>query len=548
MQNVSDGYDHVAQWRTVPDAWLEDAAPRLTHEDLDAVLRHKIVPYCWIPGQTVYGVVDDQAALEARQRHLHVVGRVKVESYRAFVSQFFAPRLLSHAVLSLALQKPWASARRRLTAPQVGAGLFFLTTLCLSFMIVPAALLFHTIMLVASAGFLLIMGLRLICLLTARPQRTKTVRLLRNDWLPVYTVLVPVFRETAVLTQLVDALLSLDYPQHKLDIKIILEECDMPMRRAVDALKLPSHFDVIIVPRGKPQTKPRALNYALLSARGSLVTIFDAEDMPDPTQLRLAATQFAQADDDVACLQAALDFHNHNQNWLTQQFAAEYAGLFHVILPALAKIGLPMPLGGTSNHFRMSCITEVGGWDPFNVTEDADLGIRFARLGYRTGVINSATLEEANCELGNWMKQRRRWLKGFLQTWLVHNRNPILLFRETGARGFWAIQAMTLGVISSALLHPIFLVVTLYECWVAGISAFSAGCLTMLIIGYAIASATNTIGLRTLNVKTSFVMHVTLPAYWLLLSAAGWMAVFDFIHAPFHWHKTKHGLATARRP
>src|SRR5207244_1551522 len=205
-----------------------------------------------------------------------------------------------------------------------------------------------------------------------------------------------------------------------------------------------------------PQTKPKALNYALQFARGELVTVFDAEDLPDSFELRLAAEHFAIAPDNCACLQARLLFHNDRENWLTRQFAIEYACHFELLLPMLASLNMPVPLGGTSNHFRTGILRALGAWDPHNVTEDADLGLRLARAGYLTGMIDAATFEEANCELGNWITQRSRWLKGWLQTWLVHMRNPRKLWRELGFRGFLIVQATMLGVIFSALVHPFF--------------------------------------------------------------------------------------------
>ena len=226
-------------------------------------------------------------------------------------------------------------------------------------------------------------------------------------------------------------------------------------------LPLPPQFEIIVVPAGRPQTKPRALNYALPFCRGELLTIYDAEDIPEPDQLRKAARRFAAAAPELACLQAQLTFFNPNENWLTRQFTAEYAMLFGRLLPVLADHRLPLPLGGTSNHFRTAVLRAVGGWDPFNVTEDADLGLRLARHGYDTGTLDSLTYEEANTRLPNWMRQRARWLKGFLATWLVHMRDPARLMREVGPAGFWVAQAVTIGVFASALLHPLCLVATL---------------------------------------------------------------------------------------
>ncbi len=324
------------------------------------------------------------------------------------------------------------------------------------------------------------------------------------------------------------------------------------MHDAVQDYDLPDHFDVIIVPAGKPQTKPRALNYALQFARGTLVTIYDSEDIPQPSQLKLAAAQLAAADDTIACLQAALNFYNPNENWLTRQFTAEYAGLFHVVLPSLAAYRLPLLLGGTSNHFRTAALQAVGGWDAYNVTEDADLGIRLARLGYQTSILHSSTFEEANPEIWNWLKQRRRWLKGFLQTWLVHSRNPLTLFKQLGPTGFFTVQCMTLGIFMSSLLHPLLLISTGWNVIVwfltlrhASLSntVMLAVSLTVLAAGYATAVMTCSRGLQRIGIIHWSRVLLGIPAYWLLMSVAAWLALWDFCVAPSHWHKTRHGLS-----
>jgi cellulose synthase/poly-beta-1,6-N-acetylglucosamine synthase-like glycosyltransferase len=329
------------------------------------------------------------------------------------------------------------------------------------------------------------------------------------------------------------------------------------MHRAVADLALPPHFEIVIVPAGKPQTKPRALSYALQFARGSLVTIFDAEDIPDSKQLRLAAAAFAAAPREVACLQAALSFYNPNVNWLTRQFAAEYAALFKVILPALAERGLPILLGGTSNHFRRQVLEELGGWDPFNVTEDADLGLRLARRGLRCEALASETLEEANLELGNWLRQRRRWLKGFLQCWLVHMREPLRLYRELGGEGFWTAQCLTIGVFGSALLHPFLLAFSIWSLSpsnvaklpnMVGVHLFAGASLTILLGGYIVSMAMAARGLTLQGLRTRWKVIASLPCYWLLMSVAAWLALWDFAHQPFYWHKTRHGILPRPKP
>jgi glycosyltransferase XagB len=542
----------VEDWSTVPEAWLTVAMARMTERECSLMLRHKIIPYCWLPHCTVYGIVDEGSLREGRRLGLTLVGRVPPELYRKLVRRFLSKRLERAAVHRLEQSKPWASAHKRLNMPQILAiGTILLISVAVAILYSPAIVM-TGVQILAGLFFLMVVCLRCLCLMPLPKGQGVVAPLLRDADLPVYTVLVPLFREVSVFRQIVAALSLLDYPQDKLDIKIILEEADRPMHLAVAALNLPWYFDIIIVPTGKPQTKPRALNYAMQFSRGALVTIYDGEDIPQPNQLKLAAAQFNQAEDNMACFQAALDFFNPSENWLTRHFTTEYAALFRVILPTLAAYGLPLPLGGTSNHFRASALEAVGFWDAFNVTEDADLGIRLARHGFKAGILHSTTYEEANTQLGNWMKQRRRWLKGFLQTWLVHNRNPWLLARETGTSGFLAVQAMTLGVFLSALLHPILLLTALWNFLPGPISeitstyfgsAASGLSLVILVAGYVSAILASKNGLQKIGALGWTSVLASIPVYWVLISVAAWMALWDFIVAPFHWHKTKHGLS-----
>ncbi len=272
--------------------------------------------------------------------------------------------------------------------------------------------------------------------------------------LPVYSVLVPLYREAHMLPQIVHALTHLDWPAAKLDIKLILEAVDLETIAAARALHLPGNVEIVVVPELHPRTKPKALNYALPLARGEYLVIYDAEDRPDRDQLRRAFAAFRRGPPNLACVQGALNIYNASDNWLTRQFALEYCALFDALLPALNKLRLPIPLGGTSNHFRMAALKWLMAWDPFNVTEDADLGMRLARSGYRCAMLPSTTYEEAPRHLMSWLRQRTRWLKGYLQTWLVHMRSPRRLWRELGPLGFLGFQTVVGGTILSALVHP----------------------------------------------------------------------------------------------
>lgn len=373
--------------------------------------------------------------------------------------------------------------------------------------------------------------------------------------LPVYTVAVPIFREEAVLDQLIAALSAIDYPAAKLDIHILVEEIDWGLRLALAARELPPFMQVVIVPRGAPQTKPRALNIALADARGELFTIFDAEDVPDPRQLRLAAARFLRSDAELVCLQAHLVIDNPDDGWLSGCFALEYAGLFDVLNPGLLQSGLPIMLGGTSNHFRTEALRRIGGWDPWNVTEDADIGLRLIRAGGYIADLPSSTLEEAPHHVPAWLKQRRRWIKGYLQTLISHLLRPDRLLREAGLSGALTFLALVLGTLLGTLLYPLFIATTVLA--LLDGSLFSpSGTLELLCSALALGLAGSGIcavflvpalGAWRRGATDLWRWLPLLPLYHLLASLAAWLAVHDYFHDRFGWHKTAHGLARSSR-
>ncbi len=373
--------------------------------------------------------------------------------------------------------------------------------------------------------------------------------------LPRYSVLVPIYDEAAIVPQLVQSLAELDYPRDKLEVIILAEEDDVQTLQALSAAHLPTFICVVRVPPSQPRTKPKALNIGLALARGRYVTIYDAEDRPEINQLRLAVEAFegqkAKPPKRLACVQASLNITNANASLLTRHFALDYLALFDVFLPALSRFNLPIPLGGTSNHFRRDVLVEVGGWDPFNVTEDADLGIRLARLGYGTQMIASTTYEEAPTRFGPWIRQRSRWFKGWWQTWLVHMRQPVRLLRELGPTGFLVFQILVLGMLISVLIHPIFLIVTLWAFsgfsgpLFTGANGLSDALMTLnianFVMGYLAAAALSGAGAERRGVKGTAPVIVTIPWFWMCLSAAGVLALWDLVRRPHHWHKTPHG-------
>jgi glycosyltransferase XagB len=370
-----------------------------------------------------------------------------------------------------------------------------------------------------------------------------TANLLDNE-LPRYSVLVPLFRERAVVPALVQALNRLDYPRSKLEILFITEAIDDGTRRALMDAGLPPHMRAITVPAGLPQTKPRALNFALQAATGDLIAIYDAEDEPSPRQLRDAAERFAASDPNLVCLQARLSIYNAGRGFLTRQFALEYAALFEALLPQLQFMGLPILLSGTSNHFRRAALEKIGGWDPFNVTEDADLGVRLARFGLRTSMLDSDTWEEAPVTLHAWLGQRTRWLKGWMQTFLVHMREPRRLLREIGAWRFLGLQVTLGGMILSALVHPWFYAAAVYQ-YCAGQPVLPSGglwalCWFNLWAGY---SASIVLGLITAwrsHGTVPVLSAVLVPVYWLFISYASYRAIRELYVRPFYWEKTPH--------
>jgi len=527
---------------------IEVVLGRLSDKEIDRALRHRIFPVAWSPHATHYAVAGEAAARVAAGAGMDVRAKANPAECLAALQRVYAQRLAQVSVTGLSDMRPGWSAKVRLTPAQT-LWAIGLASACTFFVLLPLPVLQLLCGMVFAAFFMMVIALRL---LSAMPLPVAP-KLAPPRKFPVYSVLVPLFRETSVLKGLLRALMALDYPPERLDIKLVIEKGDLGMRRALARVPLPPHIEIIVVPPVGPQTKPKALNYALNFVRGDLLTIFDAEDLPHARQLKDAAAAFENADSHLACLQAELRFFNATENWLTRQFAAEYCWLFRRLLPVLAGLRLPVLLGGTSNHFRVGILRKVGAWDAFNVTEDADLGLRLVRSGYQCGYLPSRTLEEANCRLINWLRQRARWLKGWIQTWLVHMRSPRALMRDLGWAGFWTAQVLLLGVIASALFHPFFLGIAIWSLATGaffpengnGLVTLATGInLAVLLMGYisAIWAARKALS-PAKGWQWTFTL-LTMPIYWLLISAAGWMALWQFIWSPFHWNKTDHGISS----
>ena len=368
--------------------------------------------------------------------------------------------------------------------------------------------------------------------------------------LPVYSVVAALHREARVVPQLAAALDAIDYPRGKLDIKLVIEHDDHATRLAIEALHLPATYEIVVAPAGWPRTKPRALNIALPLVRGELLVIFDAEDAPAPGQLREAAERFLRAPRKLACLQARLAIDNIEDSWLTRLFAIEYAVLFDVLNPGLAGLGLPLPLGGSSNHFRTEILREMCGWDAWNVTEDADLGLRLARFGYDTGILPSSTLEEAPARIDAWLRQRRRWSKGWMQTFITLTRDPRRLVAELGAANTLALVLTMTTLVIAPPLWPFFTALMIHDLWAGLPSPASALELIEVVLwmSAALFGTGSILWLALLGMKRRKLLGLwpflpLLPLYYLLTSAAAWLALHDLILRPYHWHKTEHGLA-----
>ncbi len=319
----------------------------------------------------------------------------------------------------------------------------------------------------------------------------------------------------------------------------------------LEALDLPPRYQIVIAPDGRPRTKPRALNVALAQARGELVTVYDAEDEPEPDQLRKSAAAFANLPAHIGCVQGRLAIDNFRDGWISSFFAIEYAALFEVINPGLSALNAPVALGGTSNHFRATALRDVGGWDAWNVTEDIDLGFRLARHGYSVGALDSSTFEEAPSHVRAWINQRRRWFKGWMQTLVTHTREPGRLVREAGPMRAGAAMLLIAGSLIGPMFGPAFALALL-------VSALSGNLFALQDVGGVIASVMwgavclgglasaiwpALLGLRRRGLLQLAVWLPLLPVYWALLSIAAWWALYDFIRNPFYWAKTDHGHA-----
>ncbi len=519
-------------------------------------------------GSVTVGFVDplDEAAqrkvAEALRRPIR---REVISEYdlQWILDRVYREEYIQRSVMELYYRRPDESAYVTFTTPQLvillALGLAVLVGAILrpTWTLVIVNILITAIYFIITSyrAYLMYKGLRL------KPQEalypTEPVEIPDRD-LPTYTILVPLFREREVLPTLLQAIANLDYPPTKLDVKLLFEESDPETLAAAKALRPPGYFQFVVVPNVPPQTKPKACNYGLISAVGQYCVIYDAEDIPERDQLRKAVAAFRQVDPDVVCLQARLNFYNRDQNILTRWFTSEYSMWFDVFLPGLNATRAPIPLGGTSNHFITERLRELGAWDPFNVTEDADLGVRLHRAGYRTAMLGSTTYEqaasttyeEANSQLRNWVRQRSRWVKGYMQTWLVHMRYPWRLLKDVGVKNFLSFHVTVGGTPFTLLVNPwywlVFLlwILTRWDViYVAFPGVLYYLSLISLVVGNAYFVYFNAVAAYARGYHNLVLYAFLSPFYWVLMSIGAWKGLYQLLVKPYYWEKTIHGLA-----
>ena len=473
---------------------------------------------------------------------------------RMILESIYKDEMVKEAVEGLFYRHPEESASRVFTKSQIIFFILLTAAFVYSFIYYRSAsinflLYFFNLLFMGSILFKFVLSI--IGALQEREEfiTKEEVESLDEKELPIYSILVPVYKEPKVIGTLIQNLKKLDYPSSKLDILFLFEEDDLETINKAKEAHPPDNWNFIYIPESHPQTKPKACNYGLKEARGEFLTIYDAEDMPEPDQLKKAYIAFQKSDDKVICFQSALNYFNRKDNLLTKLFTLEYSYWFDYMLPGLDALKLPIPLGGTSNHFRIEKLRELGGWDPFNVTEDADLGIRANARGYKVGILNSTTYEEANNKVKNWINQRSRWQKGYLQTFLVHNRQPLKFIQSVGLRGWFTLQIFIGGSVLTHLVAPFFWLLFLF--WLLSGMAFAAEyhvglllyiSLWNLLFGNFLGIYLSTMAVFKRKYYDLVIYALLNPIYYLLQSVAAWKALKQLFFNPFYWEKTEHGL------
>ena len=518
-------------------------------------LELEAVPWRTIAGRRVIAVADPSRAAEALAAFGgEALALAPARAIRRTVERHFGPGMVRAAESRC---PPEASCRTLLANRFTVRKAIVLAAVAALVVWFPLQALAALAVWVAVAN-LATTGLRLVALFArwrdrGRPAAPAATRLSERRRKPRVSILVPLKGEAAVAGQLLASLRKMDYPEALLDIKLVLESHDRATLAAIERAGMPPTVEVVTVPRGAVETKPRAMNYALPFCRGEIVGVYDAEDAPDPNQIRTVVDHFMEADPRVACVQGCLDFYNTRDNLLSRWFTIDYAAWFRVNLRGIERAGLPIPLGGTTVFFRRRALEEIGCWDAHNVTEDADLGMRLARNGYRCEMIETTTKEEACSDSAwRWIRQRSRWLKGYAITWATHMRTPLRLWRELGPLGFLGFQIMFLGALTAYLALPLLWLALVAGC--AGVPVadhlppgVGSALFYALWAGVLVDWLAAGVALVETGRARMIPWIVTLPLYGLLGSVAAYRAVAEIFYKPFHWHKTEHsGLRRAQ--
>ena len=530
--------------------------PALMREtSVETCLRYGFLPWRRTGNLTVYVTSDPvifhrHIALGPRSQSRIVMALASASSITAYLTTHYSSHLSHRANTRCPAEFSCRSWARPVGLPAIAIVCLVIALIVWALPILAISTIYGWVFITLLANS----GLRLSTLITQVKARYKTseqpqpaTNITSIAPLPVVSLLVPLHKEAAILPDLVKRLAASNYPKELLDVMFILESNDALTKSALAGLSLPQWIRLIEVPPNKLQTKPRAMNYALDFCKGSVVGIYDAEDAPEADQIHRIVDCFNLSGPDVACVQGYLDFYNPAENWLARCFTIEYAIWFRVVLHGIEKLGLPIPLGGTTVFFRREALEKLGAWDAHNVTEDADLGFRLARQGYRCAFLATTTFEEANCHLKPWIKQRSRWLKGYAATWITHMRRPLGLLVDLGPVRFFAFQVMLLGTISNFLVAPMLWLLWLSVfglelpleqalpklAWLALGTLFALSELILLVIGVFAVSG-----------KSHRHLIPWVPAmifYWPLGSIAMFKAAYELVRRPFYWDKTQHG-------
>lgn len=547
------------QWESGPldlDAFPPDPT-LILQVGLSECFEMRAMPWRRIGGATVIAAVHPDQFLAMKADYETLFGPVMLavvseEELTSCLSRLFPDALNTRAETRLAPSescRSWRSDRFQ----RISAGVFVGLSASLFWAPIATLLGLLSLALVVLVASLLLKVAALWALLRDRPVSVPgnvlTLHPTVETRLPVVSLLVPLFQEEQIAERLVRQLRRIKYPEALLDVCLVVEDDDPVTQRTLARTDLPDWMRVLRAPHGTLRTKPRALNYALDFCRGSIVGVYDAEDSPDPDQIALVVTRFAQAHGNVACLQGRLAFYNSAQNWFSRCFAIEYATWFGVVLPGIARLGLAVPLGGTTLFFRTHILRDLGGWDAFNVTEDADLGIRLTRHGYRTELIDTETREEANCHGWAWVRQRSRWIKGYAMTYATHMQHPVQLWRDLGPRAFFGFQVMFLGSLLQALLAPalwtgwLFLLAIPHPAEEIVQTPTMMAIVSILVISGILNFTLSALALQRSGQIRLLPWAIVMNIYHMMATLAAYKALIELMFRPFFWDKTAHGLS-----